>query len=42
MKNFGKAVEDANKAIQLNPEYLKAYHRRGKANYELKKYLEAA
>jgi len=35
MKDFKKAVGDATKAIELKPGYLKAYHRRGKANFAL-------
>lgn len=31
-KDFKRAVQDASKAIELKPGYLKAYHRRGKAN----------
>jgi len=34
-KNFMQAVDDATKAIELKPGYLKAYHRRGKANQAL-------
>lgn len=38
MKNFKAAVDDATKAIEIKPGYLKAYHRRGKANYALNKF----
>jgi tetratricopeptide (TPR) repeat protein len=38
MKDFKKAVADATKAIELKPGYLKAYHRRGKANHALNNY----
>lgn len=31
MKDYRKAIDDANKALELKPGYLKAYHRRGKA-----------
>lgn len=31
LKEFGKAIEDANTAIKIKPDYLKAYHRRGTA-----------
>ena len=31
LKDFGKASEDANSAIALKADYLKAYHRRGTA-----------
>lgn len=31
LKEFGKAIDDANAAIKLKPDYLKAYHRRGTA-----------
>ena len=27
--NFNQAISDANKAIQLNPNFAKAYHNRG-------------
>lgn len=40
-KNFMQAVDDATKAIELKPGYLKAYHRRGKANQALNNYQEA-
>jgi tetratricopeptide (TPR) repeat protein len=38
MKNFKAAVSDATKAIEYKPGYLKAYHRRGKANHALNNY----
>jgi lipoprotein NlpI len=31
LKDFSKAIEDSNSALALNPTYLKAFHRRGKA-----------
>ncbi len=31
LKNFGRAIEDCNKAVELKPDYVKAYYRRGKA-----------
>ncbi len=38
LKDFGRAIEDANHAIRLRPEYLKAYHRRGTAYYSTNKF----
>ena len=38
MKNFKAAVDDATKAIVIKPGYLKAYHRRGKANFALNRF----
>jgi len=38
LKNFKLAVDDATKAINLKPGYLKAYHRRGKAHHALNKF----
>lgn len=31
LKDFSKAIEDSNSALAIKPDYLKAYHRRGKA-----------
>ena len=31
MKNYAKCIEDSNKTLELEPDYVKAYHRRGKA-----------
>jgi len=31
-------IEDANAALKIEPKYLKAFHRRGKAYFELRKY----
>jgi tetratricopeptide (TPR) repeat protein len=31
MKDYRKAIDDANTALKLKPGYLKAFHRRGKA-----------
>ena len=31
MKNYARCIEDADKPIEMEPEYVKAYHRRGKA-----------
>ena len=31
MKKYGSCIDDAEKALQIDPTYLKAYHRRGKA-----------
>jgi tetratricopeptide (TPR) repeat protein len=38
LKNYSKVLEDANCALKIDKNYLKAYHRRGKAYFELKKY----
>lgn len=40
-REFARAVEDANTALTLDPTYIKAYHRRGKAYQALSK-LELA
>jgi serine/threonine-protein phosphatase 5 len=32
LENFGLAIEDANKAIEIDKEYIKAYYRRASAN----------
>jgi len=34
-------VDDANAALAIDSKYLKAYHRRGKAYFELRKYESA-
>lgn len=31
LKEFARVIEDADKAIKMKPDYIKAYHRRGKA-----------
>lgn len=41
MKNFDKCINDCNDVIKMDANYLKAYHRRGKAYMELKKYEQA-
>jgi serine/threonine-protein phosphatase 5 len=37
LESYGLAIEDANEAIKLDPAYIKAYYRRGSANYALGK-----
>ena len=37
MENYGVAIQDAEAAIDLDPNYLKAFYRRGSANYALGK-----
>jgi len=41
LKNFSKAIESANRALDLQPDYLKALHRRGKAYFSTGKFKEA-
>ncbi|GAB5033816.1 serine threonine-protein phosphatase 5 [Nannochloropsis oceanica] len=41
MENYGMAIQDAEAAIDLDPSYLKAFYRRGSANYALGKNKEA-
>ena len=41
LERNGAALEDANKAIEWDPDYLKGYYRRGCANFLLCKYEEA-
>ena len=41
LENFGFALEDANKAIEIDKDYLKAYYRRASANLILSHYDEA-
>lgn len=38
LKNYGQTIEDSNNALRLDPNYLKAHHRRGKAYLATKKY----
>lgn len=37
-ESYGLAIADANKAIELDPRYVKAYYRRGSANFALGKH----
>ena len=37
LESFGLAIMDANEAINLDPKYVKAYYRRGSANFALGK-----
>jgi len=39
--NMGLTIEDANKSIEIDPTYYKAYYRRSSANILLGKYEEA-
>ena len=41
MKNYDLCIIDANSAIKLDKKYVKAYHRRGKAQMELNKHEDA-
>lgn len=41
MKNYANVIEDANKAIELEKDYVKAYHRRGKAYFACKRWADA-
>lgn len=41
MENFGLALEDSDKAISIDPKYVKAYYRRASANLCLRKFDEA-
>ncbi len=36
-KEYARVLDDANEAIKLNPDFIKAYHRRGKAYSSLNK-----
>lgn len=35
LENFEQTIFDADKALDIDPSFVKAYHRRGKANMEL-------
>jgi len=41
LENFGFAIQDANKAIEIDENYIKAYYRRASANLFLFDYEEA-
>lgn len=41
LEQYGGAVEDASKSIELDPKYAKAYYRRGSARLQLGKHKEA-
>lgn len=41
MKDYRKAIDDANTALKLKPGYLKAYHRRGKSYAALNEHESA-
>ena len=38
LNNFNACISDASKAIDLDPKFIKAYHRRGNAYLQLKTY----
>ena len=35
LENFGSAITDATKSLELDPSYVKAYYRRGDAQFAL-------
>jgi len=41
LEQYGQALQDADKAIELNPSYIKAYYRRAAAYMALNKYKSA-
>lgn len=41
LENYEEVVKDSNDALRLDPLFLKAHHRRGKAYMALKKYALA-
>lgn len=41
MENYGLAIQDANKAEEKDPSYVKAYYRQGQALFSLGKLKEA-
>ena len=41
MESYGYSLADANKAIELNPNFIKAYYRRASANFALGKFKVA-
>jgi len=38
LKNFARCIDDADKTLELEPNYVKAYHRRGKAYLSTNKF----
>ena len=38
LKKYAQVIEDSDNALKLDPSYLKAYHRRGKAYLATRKY----
>lgn len=42
LENFGLAIDDATKAILLDPKYIKGYFRRASAYFALGNYSEAS
>ena len=38
LKRYAQTIEDSNSCLRLDPQYLKAFHRRGKAYLATKKY----
>ncbi len=41
MENYGSAITDATKALELDPTYTKGIYRRGDAYFAMGKYKEA-
>lgn len=41
MENFGLTQADSDKALELDPTYIKAYYRKGSAHMVLQKYQDA-
>ena len=41
LKNFDKALEDANKCVEINASWGKGYQRKGMAYHGMKKYQQA-
>ena len=40
-KDYVAAIDSFDEAIRLDPDFAKAYYRRGIAKYEIKEYFEA-
>jgi hypothetical protein len=41
MKKYPECIKDCDETLKLQPDYIKAFHRRGKANFALKNNLLA-
>jgi serine/threonine-protein phosphatase 5 len=41
LENYGSAVQDSTNAIEVDPQYVKAYYRRGSSHYALGHFIEA-